>query len=66
LPATVIITSEYDIFRKEAYDFAEKLKKSSKLLDFCDYVSVGHEPAISLLTESIINDQLTEDLNAIV
>lgn len=65
MPATVIITSEYDIFRKDAYDFAQKLKKYSKLLDFCDYVSVGH--AIKFLSpSSIINDQLTKDLDAIV
>lgn len=37
LPPTVLVTSEYDIFRREAYDFADKLKIANKLVDFGDY-----------------------------
>jgi len=49
LPPTVIITSEYDIFRKEAYDFADKLRIANRLLDFSDYADVTHNFAGYLL-----------------
>ena len=61
----MVITSEYDIFRNEAYNFAEKLKKSSKLLDFSDYASVGHGFDESA-PKSIINDQWAKDAKALV
>ena len=37
-----MMTSEYDIFREDAYDFADKLRKQRKLLDFGDYSGVTH------------------------
>ena len=65
LPPTVMITSEYDIFRREAYDFAEKLKRVSKLLDFSDYASVGHTWDIISPT-SPVNEQVMKDLGALL
>ena len=43
LPPTVLITSEYDLFKRDAYDFKVKLKKAGTLLDFADYWQVGHD-----------------------
>ena len=42
LPPTVIITSEFDLFRRDAYDFVEKLRNANRLADFADYGEVGH------------------------
>ena len=66
LPPTVLITSEYDIFRRESYDFADKLKKISKLLDFSDYAEVFHMLQIKSPNAAKVENQISEDLNAMV
>lgn len=42
LPKTVLITSEFDCFRRDALEFKEKLEKAGKLADFKNYPGVGH------------------------
>lgn len=65
LPPTVIVTTEYDIFREEAYDFADKLKKAEKLLDFSDYASVTHWFK-GVSPNSVIIDQYNKDFDALL
>jgi len=43
LPPTILITAEYDIMRRDAYAFKEKLREAGNLLDFADYKEVGHD-----------------------
>lgn len=66
LPPTVILTSEYDIFRKEAYDFADKLRIANRLLDFSDYADVTHNFAGYLLMTTPIQKQLVADYNTLL
>lgn len=48
LPKTVLITTEFDLFRQDAYDFKEKLLAAGTLLDFGDYQNVGHNMFVIL------------------
>ena len=42
LPPTVVFTAEYDFYRPDAMEFAQKLKKAGKLLDYGDYGGCDH------------------------
>lgn len=42
LPKTVLITSEFDCFRRDTLEFKGKLEKAGKLADFRIYPGVGH------------------------
>jgi len=42
LPPTVVFTAEFDFYRVDAIDIAEKLQKAGKLLDFGDYGGCDH------------------------
>ena len=42
LPPTVMITAEFDYFRRDAYQFADKLRQARKLVGFGDYSGVPH------------------------
>ena len=42
LPPTVVFTAEYDFYRPDGMEFAQKLKKAGKLLDYGDYGGCDH------------------------
>jgi len=42
LPPTVVFTAEFDFYRADALEIAEKLQKVGKLLDFGDYGGCDH------------------------
>ena len=50
LPPAVVMTSEYDLIRRDAKDLISKLKEAGTYLDHMDYAGVHHgfESHISL------------------
>ena len=64
LPQTVLITSEFDCFRRDTQEFKEKLEKAGKLADFKIYPGVGH--GFMHYNELLQTKQYTKDLQAIL